>query len=100
MWEYYLQIFPGIVSTHARKQFLLPPNTYHHWIEVKSMTWNYGCGLCGITVNGRSNQPYCVYRWTEHEESPPHKETLQKQFQMRILSLKAKPKTGKLTILE
>ena len=61
------------------------------------MKWTYSCGLCGIKVNGRANQPYCVGRWKENEKSPPHKETLKKQAWRIILRLKAKPKTKILT---
>ena len=98
-WESYLSPFPDNVFAHAWKQFLLLTTTAQHFKEVNTVKRNYGCVICGITVNGRSDRSYCVGRWKEHEKSPLHKETLQRQARTRILYLNAKSKTKKLIIL-
>ena len=98
-WDSYLPLRPDNFSAHTWKQFMFLPTTAQHCIEVNATTYTYGYGICGITVNCIFDRPYCVGRWKEHEKSPLHKETLQNQTRRRIIRLKDKSKTKRLTIL-
>ena len=73
-YDSYLPLRSDNVSAHIRKMFLLLPTTAQNCIKVNAMTWTYGCGIFGITVNDRADQTYYVSLWIEHEKSPPHKE--------------------------